>query len=194
MNATKILDSEIASLKIASLPSRPTAPTSFGGKGYTASEMKAAFDKLPLFIIERFNTLIEDIGSVGEMSLAAEIPTGISDDHTLSRLFLDIKSGALARYMQTLGENLEDLLAGIMEDLAALGESSGENVTAISDIRLSLLEFENELAGYRTAVENVKALEEKLCELLLLAGDAAFDNIIIDCGTPDELISGGEEK
>lgn len=193
MNATKILDSEIASLKIASLPSRPTAPTSFGGKGYTASEMKAAFDKLPLFIIERFNALIEDIGSVGEMSLAAEIPTGISEDHTLAELFLDIKSGALARYMQTLGESLEDLLAGIIENVAALGESSGENVNAISDIRLSLLEFENELAGYRIAVENVKALEEKLCELLLLTGDTAFDNIIIDCGAPNDLTSGGEE-
>ncbi len=193
MNATKILDSEISSLKIASLPSRPTAPTSFGGKGYTASEMKAAFDRLPLFIIERFNTLIEDIGSVGQMSLAAEIPTGISEDHTLRELFLDIKSGAIAGYMKVLGENLEDLLAGILDSLAALDNLSGENGTAISDIRLSLLEFENELAAYRSAAEEVKVLEEKLCELLLLAGDNTFDNILIDCGTPGDLILGGEE-
>ncbi|MBQ7314885.1 MAG: hypothetical protein IJW83_02640 [Clostridia bacterium] len=58
---TKILPSEIADIKIASLPTRPTAPTSFGGKGYTASDMKAAFDRLPLFIIERLNALIDDV-------------------------------------------------------------------------------------------------------------------------------------
>ena len=68
MNATKILNSEIESLKISSLPARPTAPTAFGGKGYTSKEMKEAFDKLPLFIIERFNRLIEDITSKGENS------------------------------------------------------------------------------------------------------------------------------
>lgn len=63
MNTKKITDSEIESLKVASLPTRPTAPTAFGGKGYTATEMKAAFDKLPLRIIEGFNSLIEEINS-----------------------------------------------------------------------------------------------------------------------------------
>lgn len=194
MNATKILDSEISSLKVASLPSRPTAPTAFGGKGYTASEMKAAFDRLPLFIVERFNQLIEDIGSVGEMSLAGGIPTGIYEDHTLAELFSDIKSGSLAGYMQVLGENLDNLLARILENVAALENSSGENGTAISDIRLSLLEFEGELTKYRDAVLETKALEKRLEELLLLSGDTTFDNIIIDCGTPCELLAGGDEE
>ena len=66
MNTTKILDSEINDFKIASLPSRPTAPTAFGGKGYTSSEMKAAFDRLPLFIIERLNELIDDVTELSE--------------------------------------------------------------------------------------------------------------------------------
>lgn len=61
MNTKKILDSEIESLSVASLPTRPTAPTAFGGSGYTASEMKAAFDRLPLRIIEGFNSLITEI-------------------------------------------------------------------------------------------------------------------------------------
>lgn len=61
MNTTKITASEIDSLKVASLPTRPTAPAAFGGKGYTATEMKAAFDKLPLRIIEEFNSLIDEI-------------------------------------------------------------------------------------------------------------------------------------
>ncbi len=61
MQSKQISDSEISSLKIASLPTRPTAPEAYGGGGMTASDMKNAFDRLPLFIIEKFNLLIEDI-------------------------------------------------------------------------------------------------------------------------------------
>lgn len=61
MTTQKITDSEIEPLKVASLPTRPTAPTAFGGKGYTATEMKEAFDKLPLRIIKEFNSLIGEI-------------------------------------------------------------------------------------------------------------------------------------
>ena len=61
MNTKKITDSEIELLRVGSLPTRPTAPTAFGGKGYTATDMKAAFDKLPIRITEAFNSLIEEI-------------------------------------------------------------------------------------------------------------------------------------
>ncbi|MBQ8381341.1 MAG: hypothetical protein IJY18_05550 [Clostridia bacterium] len=70
MKTSKITESEIADLKISSLPTRPTAPASFGGRGYTAKDMKAAFDKLPLFIIERLNSVIDDIAAV-ENALAS---------------------------------------------------------------------------------------------------------------------------
>ena len=63
MNTKKITDGEIADLRVASLPTRPTAPFEFGGKGYTALQMKRAFDKLPVFIVERLNLLIDDISS-----------------------------------------------------------------------------------------------------------------------------------
>ena len=103
MNTKKIFADDIEDLKVSSLPSRPTAPTSFGGRGYTASQMKAAFDRLPLFIIERFNSLIDDVSTEGEGSLAADIPTGISDGHTLAALFADLCDGELAKYL-SLGE------------------------------------------------------------------------------------------
>lgn len=61
MTTQKITDAEIASLRIAALPTRPTAPSAFGGRGYTAEEMKAAFDRLPLFIIQRLNALIDEM-------------------------------------------------------------------------------------------------------------------------------------
>lgn len=122
MNTTKILDSEINDFKIASLPSRPTAPTAFGGKGYTSSEMKAAFDKLSLFIIERFNSLLEDVSSEGEGSLADEIPTGVYDGHTLSRLFADIVSGDMPLYLSMGDESLSDMKVRLCEEIASLEE------------------------------------------------------------------------
>ena len=61
MTTKKIPDSEIESLRVASLPTRPTAPTAFGGKGYSATEMKEAFDKLPLRIVDAFNLLVAEI-------------------------------------------------------------------------------------------------------------------------------------
>ncbi len=77
---TKILPSEIADLKIASLPTRPTAPTTFGGMGYSAADMKAAFDALPLFIIERLNALIDDVASLTSQLRYLSAQTNVSLD------------------------------------------------------------------------------------------------------------------
>jgi hypothetical protein len=95
----KFTDSEVNEHKVASLPTRPTAPTSYGGKGYSATEMKAAFDRLPLLIIERFNSLLDDLTASGEGSLIEEILTGIKEGHTLAKLFSDIKDGSFSDYL-----------------------------------------------------------------------------------------------
>ena len=96
MKATKILTEEIDELKISSLPTRPTSKLGMGGVGYSAKEMKAAFDALPLFIIERFNALISDISDIGEDSLVGALPTGLWEGHTVKDFFEDVKSGNLA--------------------------------------------------------------------------------------------------
>ncbi len=120
---TKIItDAEARELKISSLPSRPTAPAAFGGRGYTATEMKAAFDKLPELIISRLNALITDIEGTGDDSLAGAIPTGISDGHTLSQLFADIHSGDFAGYLRVGDTSLDSKISSICESLAALDD------------------------------------------------------------------------
>lgn len=118
MKATKILNSEISDLKIASLPSKPTAPKALGGKGYSAKEMKEAFDRLPLLIIQRYNDLIDDISDTGEDSLASSIKTGIKTNHTLTALFCDIMTGEFASYFNIFGESLASHLIGIKSDIA----------------------------------------------------------------------------
>lgn len=117
MNTTKILESEVESLKISSLPNRPTAEKKYGGAGLTAQEMKAAFDKLPIFIAERLNSLIDDIESEGDGKISESIKTGLDSGHCLSDFFADIKNGNLASYMalgdSTLVEKIYEMSAAI---------------------------------------------------------------------------------
>jgi hypothetical protein len=126
MKATKMLTEEVSPLSVSSLPTHPTAPSGLGGRGYTSADMKAAFDKLPLLIIERFNALIDDISSEGEDSLAAAIPTKISDGHTLFDLFCDIQNGNLAAYLVVGDESLTAKLAELEARISALEEGKNE--------------------------------------------------------------------
>ena len=120
MKARKIENADVKDILVSALPTRPTAPKSLGGMGYGASEMKSAFDKLPLYVIERYNELIEDISSLGIDSLAAAIPTGVKEEHTLNDLFTDIKSGAVAGYLTFLGKSLSEHVMRIYEELEAI--------------------------------------------------------------------------
>ncbi len=120
MNATKITDAEIAELKISSLPTRPTSPTAFGGSGYTSRELKDAFDRLPLLLAERYNALLEDITALGDGSLAADIPTGIEEEHTLADLFSDVTNGNLATRIRVGEETLYSVINRLLA--AVFGE------------------------------------------------------------------------
>lgn len=121
MNATKITDTELNEAKVASLPTRPTSPTAFGGNGYTAAEMKAAFDRLPLLLAERYNLLLEDIAALGENSLADSVPTGLFEEHTLADLFCDIQNGNLASYFRIGNQTLYSILSRLMTEVFGEG-------------------------------------------------------------------------
>lgn len=120
MENMKIKDEELDLLGVAALPTRPTAAKAFGGKGYTAAEMKAAFDRLPRLIAERHNALVAAAAQTGEGSLAAAMPTGLTEGHTLAQLFEDLASGAFAAYATVHGDTLADVIAELKSDVAAL--------------------------------------------------------------------------
>ena len=61
MKSVKITETHINDLQVSSLPSRPTAPVANGGSGFTSNQMKAAFDRLPLFLVDKINDIIDDI-------------------------------------------------------------------------------------------------------------------------------------
>ncbi len=122
MKSRKITEADIAEMKISNLPTRPTSPQAFGGKGYTASDMKAAFDKLPLYLVDCFNKLIEDItGEDGESILNA-MKTGINETHTLSDLFSDIISGSFIMYAAGPEGKLGEYLLNLRRDVDAIAD------------------------------------------------------------------------
>ena len=128
MRSKKINESEIESLKVSSLPTRPTAPAAFGGKGYTADELKAAFDALPLYIIEKFNSLIDDLTTEGEDGILADILTGIKSGHTLRDMLSDIKNGDFVSYLTVGDLTLGEYLAKMKTDLDKVALKVGINL------------------------------------------------------------------
>ena len=119
MKTTAITSAEYEGLKISALPTNPTADKQYGGYGYSASEMKAAFDALPLLILERLNSLIADITAAPDKSVAGAIKTGIRSSHTLADLFTDVTDGSLASYLKV---GTTDLLTAVNEIRAELDE------------------------------------------------------------------------
>ncbi len=120
MKTKKITEGEVSSLGVSSLPTRPTAPSSLGGRGYTAEDMKAAFDRLPKLIVERFNSLLNDVEAVGKDSLAAAIKTNFGENHSLYDMLCDVKNGNFASYLQVGESSLYSQLAGIYERLCLI--------------------------------------------------------------------------
>ena len=125
MNSRKITDGDIADKRVASLPTRPTAPMAFGGKGYTPTELKEAFDKLALHVIEKYNELIDDIVGMPGNSISDEIKTAITEAHTLSAMFADIKNGGFIEYVKTPEGTLAESLAGLRADVNKLADRLG---------------------------------------------------------------------
>ena len=200
MNTKPILESEYASLRISALPSRPTASSAFGGRGYTATQLKEAFDRLPLLLIERFNRLLEDIGGTGEGSLSAALPTGIEEGHTLKKLFEDVKSGTLATYLSVGGRTLAEALdraEGTLADMERMVTDARDGTLAgyltvdgeslqghISDLRTDIEALKGFAAdaesgalasylriGESSLTDTVAAIEARLGELAELAAD-----------------------
>ena len=122
MKSQKITDGDINEKKVASLPTRPTAPAAFGGKGYTATELKEAFDSLPLFLVEKYNELIEDICGENGGTITDAVKTGITDTHTLSEFFLDITNGNLITYLAAPNGTVAQYLINLRSDIDKIAE------------------------------------------------------------------------
>ena len=117
MTTTKITSEQINKNSVASLPTRPTESTSFGGKGYTSEQMKAAFDRLPKLVIERFNLLLSDIT---DGQILEDIPTDLEQIPTLKELVDSIENEKLSYAITVFGTSLRSFLLQLRNDVDAL--------------------------------------------------------------------------
>ena len=76
MSMQTITERELVENGVSSLPLTPTASPALGGRDYTPSEVKAAFDRLPRLIAARLNALL---GAVTDGTLLADIPVSFGD-------------------------------------------------------------------------------------------------------------------
>ena len=114
MTTKKITVDEIMENGVASLPTRPTAPTAFGGMGYTSIEMKEAFDRLPKLIIERLNLLLCD---VEDGTILSDLPTGISSLPSLRDVIEGIDNERLCAAIMISGTSLRSFLLQLRADV-----------------------------------------------------------------------------
>ena len=123
MKSKKITDGDINDKKVASLPTRPTAPAAFGGKGYTATELKEAFDSLPMFLVEKYNELIADIQGEDGGNICDAVKTGITDTHTLAELFVDVVNGNFITYLSAPTGSVAEYLLKLRRDVDKIAAS-----------------------------------------------------------------------
>ena len=165
MSMQTITERELVENGVSSLPLTPTASPALGGRDYTPSEVKAAFDRLPRLIAARLNALL---GAVTDGTLLADIPVAFGDG-TLS----------LSELLALLGDHLINPPA---PDSAPASESgntvtSGGVYTALAALRKEVL------SAAKTATDSAlraqKLRYDAATGALSLAaeeGSAAFDS------------------
>lgn len=165
MSIQTITERELVENGVSSLPLTPTASPALGGRDYTPSEVKAAFDRLPRLIAARLNALL---GAVTDGTLLADIPVAFGDG-TLP----------LSELLALLGDHLVNPPA---PDSAPASESgntvtSGGVYTALAALR------EEVLSAAKTATDSAlraqKLRYDAATGVLSLAaeeGSAAFDS------------------
>lgn len=165
MSMQTITERELVENGVSSLPLTPTASPALGGRDYTPSEVKAAFDRLPRLIAARLNALL---GAVTDGTLLADIPVAFGDG-TLP----------LSELLALLGDHLVNPPA---PDSAPASESgntvtSGGVYTALAALRKEVL------SAAKTATDSAlraqKLRYDAATGALSLAaeeGSAAFDS------------------
>ncbi|MBQ9735768.1 MAG: hypothetical protein IJV96_03175 [Clostridia bacterium] len=161
----KIKPSEIEACRISNLPSRPSFPSLYSGEVLSASELRAAFDALPLLLADALNDLVDSLGLFEEKgaseSFASLIATHIFEGHSLEDLFRDVADGSLATYFAPDGARpLAEILEVLEKDVDALKLISVETVGEGDCIYAASISKDNRLIFYK------KDLLAELAEVL----------------------------
>ena len=123
MSLQEITERELSLYGVVSLPTRPGASREFGGRSYTPTELKEAFDRLPRLLAERYNELVRQV-SEGDL---AETLTVTRDGEPVS----------LQAYLKDITERLleeEQKSSGLTQTDASYGALIEELQKAVDEI------------------------------------------------------------
>ncbi len=188
MSIRKISEEEVRARWVQRLSDTPNRMGRFGASGLSAAEMKAAYDALPLCIVEHFNTLVSVIleGRLSEWIPAAE-------GKSLASFFADVTSGALADYLTLDGKRSLTALAAAFdshrheEEYARLGE---DGLILAEQLPYGIAKAEEE----RTAAEEERAAAEKERQALAEACTEALASLASEKAVYDARLASAEEK
>ena len=110
MSIKRITEEEVRSLWVQRLSDTPNRQGKFGTMGLSAAEMKAAYDALPLRLVEAYNALVDAIEG-GELAALIHTPEG----ETLAELLAGVTNGALAALLTVDGERTLTALAAALD-------------------------------------------------------------------------------
>lgn len=171
MSIRKITEDEVRALWVQRLSDTPNRHGQFGTAGLSAGEMKAAYDALPLRLVECFNELVDAVltGRLAELIPAAE-------GRSLAAFLRDVTSGELADYLTADGVRSLREVAALLDThshdaryarLGPDGRLAAEHLPAGHESSFAAAEAERILAEKRR--EEAEAEREEALAVLRIA-------------------------
>lgn len=169
----EIKPSEAKAVEVASLPTRPTSSATYGGRGLTAQQMKAAYDAYPALVKERFNALIADLlsGSALEdipFTIPAHDPFGTGIQNTVKAYLeyigkiLDFANDSTDDSYKTVYEFVNTVINDMANATTLEYDRSTRVLTLTIDgfeksVTIEVDKYEQAISGLTTAVSYLQA-------------------------------------
>ena len=198
MSMQTITERELVENGVSSLPLTPTASPALGGRDYTPSEVKAAFDRLPRLIAARLNALL---GAVTDGTLLADIPVAFGDgtlplsellallgDHLVNPPAPDSAPASESGNTVTSG-GVYTALAALREEVLSAAKTATDSALRAQKLRYDAatgalsLAAEEGSAAFDSASLPIPGMQETLALLRTLLGASVLSETVEDAFT-----------
>lgn len=198
MSIQTITEQELARNGVSSLPLTPTASPALGGRDYTPSEVKAAFDRLPRLIAARLNALLD---AVTDGTLLADIPVAFGDgtlplsellallgDHLINPPAPDSAPASESGNTVTSG-GVYTALAALREEVLSAAKTATDSALRAQKLRYDAatgvlsLAAEEGSAAFDSASLPIPGMQETLALLRTLLGASVLSETVEDAFT-----------
>lgn len=205
MSIQTITEQELARNGVSSLPLTPTASPALGGRDYTPSEVKAAFDRLPRLVAARLNALLS---AVADGTFLVDVPVAFGDgtlslsellallgDHLVNPPAPDSAPASESENTVTSG-GVYTALAALREDVLSAAKTATDSALRAQKLRYDAatgalsLAAEEGSAAFDTASLPIPGMQETLSLLRTLLGASVLSETVEDTFTTRRTADG----